>query len=539
MASLDQLQAALVNADRAGDTEAARALAHEIVKMRAAPAASSTGEGAMSSLAIGAGRTVDRLAAGLKQGVLGIGGILSEALPQSLKEKAQGALTDELMGLDKQMGESNRLYQPLQEEHPVATGVGEALPLAAAPMLRLAGGAGALPAMANAAASAAAPGALEYGTAGERGKRAAIGAVAGAAGGALGAGVGRAIQPLRAPLSEAQQASNAAAERLGVNLSPGEQTGNRALKWMESSVADMPLAAGKAQARSAANDAALSTAALRSIGQAGSEITPQALGAARQNISGTFDHILNPLKITLDKSFEAEVKAISSSKVMKGLRDESIDSIIKPFQNLPQGKVQVTGEWFQQNRSALDAQIRSSYLNGEAPKAMALEGFERALDRAAKRSMTPDEGQAYDLARKQWANLRTLETGSVVENGRVLPGRLNQALQTRYKGAYKEGKIQGDLTDIASLASSLRAPPQSGSIPRAMYSSAAGGAAFMHPMASAAMLAGPPAIQSLLMSPAGKKYLTQGLLNVTPEMEEGLIRGGGGLFGLPALGLAQ
>lgn len=481
------------------------------------------------TLAIGAGRTVDRLAAGLKQGVLGIGGVLSEALPQSLKEKAQGAITGELMGLDKQMSEADRLYKPLQEDRPIASGIGEAAPLMAFPLAKVAQGAGAGAAMVNAAASGAIPGAMEYGTAGERATRAAIGGGAGAAGGALGAGVSRALQPIRAPLTQSQEAANAAAERLGVKLSAGEATGNRALKYLESSIADMPLAAGKAQARSAGNDSALAQAALKSVGQAGEEVTPQLLGAARQAIGGEFDRILNPLKVNLDKVFGVEVKAISQSKVMKELRDEGVEDLIKPFQNLPEGKIAVSGEWFQQNKTALDSAIRGAYTAGANGKAHALEQFEKALDRAATRSMTAEDRAAYEIARKQWANLRTLETGQVVKDGRVMPSALNQALSTRYKAAHKEGKLTGELPDIAALAGAMRAPPQSGSVPRMVYSGMAGGAMLANPVGAAGMLAGPALLQSAMQSKLGKKYLTQGLLNVTPEMEEMLIRGGGGL----------
>lgn len=42
MATMDQLERALINADKAGDTEAAKTLAREIVRMRAAPASTAT-----------------------------------------------------------------------------------------------------------------------------------------------------------------------------------------------------------------------------------------------------------------------------------------------------------------------------------------------------------------------------------------------------------------------------------------------------------------------------------------------------------------
>lgn len=474
--------------------------------------------GTLGALAIGAGRQADRLIKGLKQAGLTVASPFSDSAKAELGNMAQ------------QEAENTRLYKPLQEARPWATGIGEAATLLASPMM----GGG----MAAMAASAALPGLVEYGTPQEKLSRGALGAAGGALGQAAGNAIARAIKPTASVPGATAWASDAA-ERLGVKLTAGEASGNRALKWAEAASADMPIASGIASKRMAANDKAISQAATRALGQQADEVSESVLAAARDRISGEYRRILDPLQVTLDKSFSAEVKAITGSKVMKELRDESVDALLAPFQNLPAGKVKVSGEWFQQNKTALDDAIRSAYNNGQPGKARALERFESALDRAARRSMGPDASDAYDAARKQWANLRMLETGKVVDGGKVMPGRLDSALTTRYKSAYKEGKIKGELSDIASLAGTLRQPPQSGTTPRAIYSGLVGGAAFADPVSAAGMVAAPTVLQGIAASPAMRAYMTRGMVDLSPEAERRLLALGarGGLLG--AYGASQ
>lgn len=488
-------------------------LAYAKANMPAAPTPKAEVEdpGSIMSAVIGAGRTGDKLFQGVKQATLSTLG----------HEGSKQTLTD----MEAQQKAADETYKPLADKNPWATGIGEVLPLLAAPML----GTGVL----GAALTSAIPALLSYGSLEDRAKRGAVGAAGGAVGGALGVAAGRALNPVRNVPTGAQKAAQEAAERLGVQLRAGEKTGSRALKWAESSLNDLPFSGGMAQKAEGARTAAINAAAARSIGQKATEITPDVLAAARQQTGSTFNAILGNRSIPLDQGFRNEVSGIVGSKVMKALRDDSVEAVVAPFRNMPKGQVRVTGEWFMQNKTALDSAIRTAYNAGENGKAAALEKFEKALERAAIRSMSKDEAAAFKAAQKQWASLRILETGKVVEGGNVMPGRLDSALTTRYKAAYKEGKLTGDLADIGAIAQSFKQLPQSGTAPRMVYSALAGATA-ANPAVTAAMFAAPPLAQKFLQSKAGQDYFTKGLLSVTPEMEKMLIRGGGGLLGVPA-----
>jgi hypothetical protein len=486
---------------------------------------------------VGAGRMGSRLWEGVKQGGLVGGAILAEALPDRIRDLIQQNIYRKQKEQQAGQDEATRLYKPLADEMPVSTAVGEGAVLAAAPMGAATKGAGVIRSALEMGASGAMPALVEYGTVDEKLENAAKMGAGTAAGVGIGAAVGKAVsragKPIQQATTQTQGRAVEAAERLGLDLTAGEQTGNRALKWAESALADMPFAAGREQARALGNDKRLAAAALRAIGQQGDEIVPEALAAARTTIGAKFDEIVKPLKIALDGKFVNDVRAIASPQVMKELRDEGVDALIEPFKNL-NGKVSVTGEWFQQNKTALDQAIRSAYNAGQNGKAAALEAFEDALSEAAKRSMGPEQAKAFEAAQRQWASLRLLETGNVVKDGRVMPAALNQALQSRYKGAYKEGKITGDLTDVASLATTLRAPPQSGTTPRAIYSGLAGGAAVADPLITGTMLASPAFLQFMMQSKPGKAYLTRGLYDLGPEGVRALSQFGG----LAGLGLS-
>lgn len=391
----------------------------------------------MSAL-IAAGRQTDKLVKGVKQAGLNVASVFSDAAKNELDRMAQEEKQNDVY------------FERLQKIRPGATFLGETAPLLLAPVATGLGAAGV-------AASAALPGLLEYGTPEEKLTRGALGAIGGAAGYKVGEGVSRVFKPTPS-LSEAQQKALDAADRLGVKLTAGEATGNRALKWAEAASSDIPVASGIAARRGAGNEQALATAAAKSVGQQANELSEGVLSSARQGISNEFRRILDPLQVNLNtKQFDSELSAVQNSKVLKSLRDESVDGLIAEMRDIAKSGA-VDGAWFQQNKTALDQAIRAAYNNGQPGKAKSLELIDNALDRAAKQAMGQD-ASAYEAARKQWANLRILETGKVVDEGKVMPGRLKAAMENRYKSAFKEGKIQGELSDIAALANTLRPPP--------------------------------------------------------------------------------
>jgi hypothetical protein len=192
MATLQELTEAFRTFTQAGEIDSARQvlalIRAEQQREKDAREFAPDDPGAMGTLMIGAGRTVDRLGKGMKQLYLGATGD-KEGLAR-LKEQAE---------------DDDRAYAPLQEARPFMTGLGEALPAVLVP-------GGAATSLARAVGQSAAIGAalpaLEYGSASERAKRAAVGAAAGAAAPLAGAaavrgatGVARGARALTRPFT--------------------------------------------------------------------------------------------------------------------------------------------------------------------------------------------------------------------------------------------------------------------------------------------------------------------------------------------------
>lgn len=190
MATLAELQNALVNADRAGATEDAKAIAKAILALKSQPQSVAAPEpvkvddpGALEATLIGAGRTVDRIGKGMQQLYYGA---KSKLEYPTLSSQVLGGTPSELKLKQLQLDASrdDAAYRNLQDQHPLATGIGEAVP---SMILPAGGGATLLQTAGRMAVSGAIPGMLEYGDAGDRLTRGAIGAASAAAVPVLGA----------------------------------------------------------------------------------------------------------------------------------------------------------------------------------------------------------------------------------------------------------------------------------------------------------------------------------------------------------------
>lgn len=467
--------------------------------------------GAGSSFVIGAGRMGDRLFEGLKQSGLGMGAILSELLPSRLKAAAQDALAKKLTAQQQMQTDNTRAYQDLEKAHPIATAAGEAVPLAAAPLVRVAEGAGMLPTLINGAASAAPAAALEYGTADERAKRAALSG----AGGAIGAGAGkvagavaqRVMQPVQKVESQSLADAVEAAQRLGYQLTPGEETGNKTLQLVESRLRKTPGSAGAMQGIGQANDKALARAASGAMGETADEITPQVFQQASNRIGGEFNRLSEGKRIVLGPSFQGAIETLKQQQSTLGdFADPQIDSLVLKGMDLA-GKGEVDGKAYQLIRSRLSTKAKDAFASGNSEMGQALKTVRDAFDEAANGSMTGADQEAWDIARKQWAALKTLEKGNVVEAGRVNPGRVKEALRTARPKDYKEGRLDGPLADIATLAENFKPPPDSGTAQNLFVQGILTG---VNPLAGAASIAAPWATQKAMFSNAGRDFLVNG-----------------------------
>jgi hypothetical protein len=475
--------------------------------------------GAGEAALIGAGRTFDRLAQGAKDLALSVPAYFGSA-----------SAKDERAKMAERESENTRLYQQLQDNRPVATFLGEAAPLLAAPVAA-GGGLGA------AAAASALPGLVEYGTPDERLARGAFGAAGGVAGAVLGKGIARALQPTAGVTDDATRAAIEAAQRIGYKPTAGQQTGSRFLQTMEQQAAKNPIgAATGARSFAQGNQAAINRAALKAIGETGESVTEDSMSAARARLGGLFDSLSANKTIPITPRFEAHVMALKKKTDLAGpFKSPEISNLVDSALELSKSG-QMTGEAYQAIRSQLTDHARQAAAASKDKLKSSIKGVVGALDDAAESVLTAEEKTAWKMARKQYAAMKTLEKRGAIKGGDVDPAIIRNALQSGDKGAFARGNLSGELADIARIGNAFRPLPDSGTATNTVAQLLmTGGAGMMGPGALATALAGPALVSKGLFSDAGRRYLTKGLMDVSPELERRLMMGGAGLLGLPAI----
>lgn len=283
-----------------------------------------------------------------------------------------------------------------------------------------------------------------------------LGAGAGLLGVAGGGLLGRVMRPVDSTLPEAAQAGAEAAKRLGVQLTPGQLTGNSTLKALEEVLAKTPGSANRAASRQAANQEAINRAAAASIGQDAPALTESALANARQQLGDSFKALADQTSVSFGDDFlNALIKTEKTNKDLRSFANPEISGVIdKGLALASQGDL--SGRAYQAIRSKIGNRINDAFRGNNSEVGQALTSFRDALDNSARSGMDDATKAAWDQTRQMWANLRTLEKGAVVEGGNVMAGRMPGALRTANAAAYKEGSVNTPLMDIARYAETFK-----------------------------------------------------------------------------------
>jgi hypothetical protein len=452
-------------------------------------AAPADGVGTMQAGLIGAGRKTDSILDGLAQMYLGARG-----------EKAA------LGGLQQNVAAKQELYQPLKEAHPLATGVGEAVPMMAVPV----GRAGALGTVMRAGAASALPDLLSYGSAEERLKNGAVSGAGGMLGGALGVGVGRLLKPAGQGVPALSKEAQQAAQRVGVKLSPGQMSQNPAMQNFENYLARSPGSSGTMQAQALANQEAMNTAAAGAMGQKAADLSEGTFAAAKRGIGSEFERLQQITAPDLGNDFLNTLARIDSANAARGsFRSKAIDGLIDKGLDLA-AQNKLTGTAYKEIRTAISSDAQSAFKAGDATLGQALKQVRKALDDAAKGSLSAADQKAWDTTREQWAAYKALTKSNVAEGGNVSAARLAGALRQQGDGL-RTGAMQGPLSDIARLGESVKGVqnPNSGQLVNQMI--------YGNPLTGVPAMLGNKVAGAAYNSPMVRAYLAKGLLDIGPN----------------------
>lgn len=337
----------------------------------------------------------------------------------------------------------------------------------------------------------------------------AIGAAGGALGPALGSAAGRLISPLRTP-AERQTLVNVL-EQEGVPMTAGDRTGNRPLRWMETSLGDLPGSGGAISAAKEQQGQAFTAAALRRAGETADLATPDVMHNASTRIGNQFEQLSARNALQYDQPFAQDIANTVGryDRVLNSQQREVFHNYVQDIVSQPGGRM--AGPVYQETRSRLSRQSHN-IAQTDPTLSEALGGLRDALDNGMTRSITPADAAAWDAARGQWGNMRTIEkamsgAGERTAEGYVSPQQLRTAVANRNRPAYVRG--QGDLAELARAGAGVLHPmPNSGTAPRAFMSNLAtllttggGGAAAGIPGALAGAVAPGVLARALLSGP--------------------------------------
>lgn len=451
--------------------------------------------------------------------------------------------------LQRQIDESKRLDAPLMRTGGGITGNIAAAALTAAPAMFVPGA----NTIAGSALVGAGLGATSPVATGEsRGENALIGAAGGAAGQGIANAVGRAIRPVRGALPNGERAALIAeAERRGIPLSAGQITQSRPLQALESTMRDMPFTAGRAEAFRQSQQAGLNRALTRTFGEDAEALSPEILGRARDRIGGVFSDVSSRNSVTMDGRLLNSLDEVSAangkagplasgkvSEVVDWLRNAAtptpaqqvstgvLDALGNPIMHTiparPAGPM--SGEQYQTIRSILTRNSKDAYQAGNSQLGGALKGLRNALDDAAERSISPADQAAWRTARKEYANLKTIE--KAVRNdgsGEAFAARLAGEARKANPNAFLYGQGDTELSTLAKLGNGILkdSVPNSGTAQRQFWRDLLNGsllnAGAQLGKGAAGFAIGAP-LQRMMTTRAGQQYLTRGLLDQTPAM---------------------
>lgn len=532
------------------DTAGARAagfkdvdIISRLVAPKAQPKVEAEDPGVAQTLLIGAGRTFDRVGKGVQQVYHGIRG----------NDKALADLKAEADANDK-------IYKGLQEIHPIATSVGEALPSMVVPVGATATVAGTA---AKLAGAAAAPELLSYGTVEERLKNAATSGAGAVVGGvvipkAVGATVQagkNALRGLAGNVTPEALALAAKAEQMGIKVNAAQLGDSKFLKTLSSSLEQMPFT-GAAQV-SSKQRGDYTRAVSRTFGENTDKVTPAVYGAARTRLGQQFDDLSMRNTLNVDSKLMDDLDGILSSATQFG-DDSTIKAVNSAYDRLikqSNAAADMTGgkagaktvmEMPGAAYSSLDKQL-GNIIKGGGEKGTYIKEMQNVIRDAMDRSISPADQAAWTQARTQYKNLKAVRdiVARDAGDGNIPPAQLLNALNNTEAG--KEAMAMGNRGTLGELGRIGKqfvkdSVPNSGTAQRAIAMGLIGGGGFAfgaNPAEVAGMLAGGATagrlVNKILMSPKvieslSKQGMTvKDLMKLPPETITQIIGGMSGM----------
>jgi hypothetical protein len=518
MANLAEIEAALRNADAAGDAEGARVLAAEYKRMQAQP---TERPGALERGAKGVAMGFNDPRDALNQLVTRAGAAVG--LPGA--ERASAFWDRDIKARNAAYQQDVRGGQPDFDFGRLTGNMAGTAPLSAA----MPAPTSLARALVGGAASGGLFGGLQPVVSGdfmtEKAKQVGTGAAAGAVMAPLTYGLSRIISPTSSPEVRALRAE-------GVTPTPGQMLGG-GFKTAEEKLTSVPILgaaikAGQGRAIGEMNDAAIQ----RALTPVGERLPKGATGYeaiefARKTLGAKYDDALSAIgPIKLDPQFSTDLRAIYAQ--LSGLPKDKAEQFARILETeiakrgrngvlTPEAIKAAESEIGRQARGYMRAQDFDVQKLGEALD-LAQDKLREMIARQAPRG-TAENLQKVNAGYAAFKRVQRAASYVGAEDGVFNPNQLTQSVRaldrTKDHRAFAEGTAL--MQDLSSASKKVLANkiPNSGTADRAL-----GAAALMTPLLDAGAVSGPllggAGLGSLLYTPVGQKAMA-GLLGSRPE----------------------
>lgn len=326
-----------------------------------------------------------------------------------------------------------------------------------------------------------------------------------AVGGALGGGLaalGRARMPTN--LTTEQQRLAGVLQNNGIELTAGQRTGSKPLKWLESTLSDAPLSGGPANAINARQAEQLNAAVNRTMGSPARTLTVDDLTATQRALGNRLETIAGRNTLAFDQPFATDVLGVvrEYGQNLNALQKPLLMNMVTELSQAPT----MSGAAYQKLRSRLG---RMASGEGDTELARAYRGLRDALDGVADRSMTAGDAPLWRQTNRQYTNYKTAEKAMKNGNEGTAIGNISPS-QLRNSVVVRQGE-HGDLGDLSRAGAAFLKPlPNSGTGPRTLYAALATGSLFTSPLAAAMAIGGPALASRALYSRPVQRFLGSG-----------------------------
>lgn len=246
----------------------------------------------------------------------------------------------------------------------------------------------------------------------------------------------------------------------------------------------MPAAKAQAEERARAE---LTQQLLKGVGQAGDELTPEVVAAARKSIYNDADGLLEGVQVPADTTALApklnQVVSDYKANTLSAYRSPEVESVVNELLKRVEGGELSASALVQARKNVLGNAFRA-----DGDTRSALHAIGRTLDDHLG-SVAPGAKAALDVANERWGKLQVLE--KVIEATRGQPTmtvpQLANAVKASSRNLFQAGKAP--YQDLADAALKLYGPNTSTNLTSVIAKQLAGhdgllgGAALLHPTA--------------------------------------------------------